>query len=228
MGQAARVTHDHHESRQQLDPSVFHSQDFWDDRYSSAPAVWSGHVNPVLAELVGGLVPGAALDVGAGEGGDAIWLAGRGWRVTAVDLSPVALERAAERARSVGAEIADRIRWQQADVLGWDPAPDTFDLVTAQFLHLPYDRLTLVHRRLAAAVGPGGTFLIVNHHPVDNEALGRPTMPGMFTLAEDMATDLDPVEWSTIEASAPTRSVTGPDGNPFVITDTVLRAVRRS
>jgi SAM-dependent methyltransferase len=222
------VAHHQHESASAIDVSTFYTQEFWDDRYRSATSIWSGHANPVLVRHAQDLAPGTALDVGAGEGGDAIWLATLGWEVTAVDLSPVALERAAAKAVTVGAEVAARISWRHADALEWDPAPAQYDLVTAQFLHLPRAELDAVHTRLAAAVRPGGTFLVVNHHPVDNEALGRPAMPGMFTLAEESATVLDPAAWSVIEASSPRRTVTLPDGTPYVTTDTVLRAVRTS
>src|SRR5579859_1290618 len=83
-------------------------QEFWDDRYRSRPALWSGAVNPQLSEQAADLPPGRALDVGSGEGADAIWLAERGWRVTAMDIFTVALQRGAERAAAVGAEVARR------------------------------------------------------------------------------------------------------------------------
>src|SRR2546430_12503786 len=117
--------------------SSLFTQEFWDERYRSSDRVWSGEPNPRLVERVSDLTPGTALDVGSGEGADAIWLAARGWQVTAIDVSTVALDRAAERAAEAGAEVANRITWQQADVLTWDPAPLQFDLVSAQFMHLP-------------------------------------------------------------------------------------------
>lgn len=211
-------------SEAEFDVAQFLTQGFWDERYSSAPAIWSGRPNPVLVEAVGELPAGTALDVGAGEGADALWLAAHGWTVTAVDLSPVALARGEVAARDAG--LAERISWQQADALEWTPEPTSYDLVTAQFLHLPQPQLAQTHRRLAAAVRPGGVFLVVNHHPVDNEKLGRPPMPGMFTLAEEMAAELDPAEWAPIETSAPTRTG-GTHQGAHVVTDTVLRAVRR-
>src|ERR1700730_7897302 len=119
------------------DAAALVSQDFWDARYGSAEAIWSGNPNPQLVAEVADLVPGTALDVGSGEGADAIWLASRGWQVTGIDISPVALERAAQLAAAAGETIADHITWQQADVMVWDPAPKQFDLVSAQFIHLP-------------------------------------------------------------------------------------------
>src|SRR3954447_9701012 len=98
------------------DPTMF-DQAWWDERYRSAPAIWSGAVNVNLAREAEGLAPGSALDVGSGEGADALWLAQRGWRVTALDISPVALARAEGNARTLGLQVSDRITWRQADLL---------------------------------------------------------------------------------------------------------------
>lgn len=106
---------------------------FWDQRYSSAGQVWSGDPNRMLVEEVATLVPGTALEVGCGEGADAIWLAEHGWQVMGVDFSAQALSRAAERAP---ASLAGRLTWQQADIRDWQPGDDTrYDLVTASYMH---------------------------------------------------------------------------------------------
>src|SRR6476661_2126850 len=111
----------------------------WDERYRSKARLWSGKPNPQLVHEAGGLRPGKALELGCGEGADAIWLARQGWSVTAVDVSAVALERAhshelAELAReSVNAsngDIRSRITWQQADLTQWQPE-GPYDLVTS-------------------------------------------------------------------------------------------------
>ena len=102
-----------------MDPRQLVTQEFWDARYASADAIWSGNPNEQLVAQVADLAPSTALEVGAGEGADAIWLAERGWRVTAVDISPVALERAARRAAAAGESTAAKITWQQADILAW-------------------------------------------------------------------------------------------------------------
>ena len=91
-------------------------QDAWEERYRARPALWSGRPNPQLVAEAAALAPGRALDVGSGEGADAIWLAERGWRVTGTDISTVALARAAEHARAAGAEPAERITWLHADM----------------------------------------------------------------------------------------------------------------
>jgi SAM-dependent methyltransferase len=155
-----QVSHEH-----SPDITIQFSREFWDDRYQSADQLWSGQPNPQLVAQTADLAPGNALDVGCGEGADAIWLASQGWTVTAVDISVVALDRAAAHAAARGEEIARRISWLQGDLLSWDPGSQQFDLVSAQFMYLPEAGLRSLHRRLAAAVRPGGTLLIVLHHP---------------------------------------------------------------
>jgi SAM-dependent methyltransferase len=207
----------------------FATQAEWDERYRSASRIWSGQPNPHLVAQAAGLTPGTALDVGSGEGADAIWLAKAGWRVTALDISPVALERAADHAAEAGPEVAGRITWRHADVAAADPDPDLgrFDLVTAQFMHLPPDQLAVLHRRLAEAVAPGGTLLVVGHHPSDIESgVRRPRGPGMLFAAEQVVAALDPAEWQVAVADSHQRQVPGPDGEPVTVHDTVVRAVR--
>ncbi|MEI7032173.1 class I SAM-dependent methyltransferase [Streptomyces pratensis] len=208
------------------DTARFFTQDFWEDRYREGNA-WSGNPNPVLVQHATPLRPGTALDVGSGEGADAIWLAARGWRVTGADWSSSGLESSARTAADAGAEIAGRITWRQADVRTWDPAPERFDLVSAQFMHLPRTELHALHRTLAAAVRPGGTLLVVSHHPADRESsVGRPGSADLFATGEEMAVVLDPAEWAVIEVSAPERVGVDPEGRETVVRDAVLRAVR--
>jgi SAM-dependent methyltransferase len=128
--------------------------DFWNERYSSAPAIWSGRPNPQLVAEVAALPPGRALDVGCGEGADAIWLAELGWSVTAVDISTVALARAEEHARRAGDDVAARITFQEADLTSWGPPPSSFDLISSQFVHVPSDRRTALNAALAAQARP--------------------------------------------------------------------------
>ncbi|MDG4764315.1 NAD(P)/FAD-dependent oxidoreductase [Solwaraspora sp. WMMD406] len=211
------------------DVAAMISQGFWDERYGSVERVWSGNPNPHLVSVVEGLAAGTACDVGAGEGADAIWLAGRGWEVTAVDVSEVALRRGADQAAAAGDDVAKRLTWQQADIRTWDPGLSRFDLVTAQFMHLPDPDRAMLHRRLAAAVRPGGTLLIVGHHPSDLDIVGirRPRMPDLMFTAEQVAAVLDPQEWASVRVETVPRSVTDPDGDPLTIHDAVLHAVRR-
>jgi thioredoxin reductase/SAM-dependent methyltransferase len=202
------------------------SRDYWEERYGSGKRVWSGKPNPQLTVTAANLPPGTALDVGGGEGADSIWLASRGWKVTAVDFSQAALDRAARHAAEAGVDVT----WRQADVIAWDPAPAQFDLVSTQYMQLPRgSSRDALYRRLAAAVRPGGTLLIVGHHPADLEvtSLRRPRLPHLMFTAEELATVLDPSAWD-ITALAAERPATGPDGQQITLTDAVLRAIRRS
>lgn len=202
------------------------SQDFWEERYGSGERVWSGKPNPRLVAAATDLPPGTALDVGSGEGADSIWLGSRGWKVTGVDFSRAALDRAAVHAAEVGVDVT----WRQADVTAWDPAPAQFDLVSSQYMQLPRGSARdALFRRLAAAVRPGGTLLIVGHHPADLEvaSLRRPRLRHLMFTAEEIATVLDPSAWD-ITALAAERAATAPDGQQITLTDAVLRAVRRA
>jgi SAM-dependent methyltransferase len=200
---------------------------YWDERYRSAIHLWSREPNRYLVSEASELSPGTALDVGCGEGADAIWLASRGWRVTAMDLSAVALERAAANAAAVGKEIAARIVWQHLDVTSWE-SDDRFDLVSAQYIHLPAGQRQPLWQRLAAAVSPGGSLLIVGHHPSDLETtMRRPRHPELLFTGADVVAALDPAGWDVVTDSAPERTATDPDGQPVTIRDTVFRAVHR-
>ena len=224
-------SHAHGHAEAFEDPAHF-TQEFWDDRYRSAGGsgrIWSGQPNPQLVAQTADLVPGEALEAGCGEGADAIWLARQGWTVTAVDVSAVALGRAADYAAAAGDEIARRITWQREDLLSWVPGPGRFDLVSAQFMYAPEGELEAMHQRLAAAVRPGGTLLVVGHHPDDLHAnVGRTGSADRFWSARDIAASLDPGSWEVIVADAPGRSATDLDGRPVTVRDTVLRAARRS
>jgi SAM-dependent methyltransferase/mannose-6-phosphate isomerase-like protein (cupin superfamily) len=202
-------------------------QDFWDDRYQSAEALWSGEPNPQLVAEAAGLTPGTALDVGSGEGADAIWLARRGWQVTALDISEVALARGARAARAIGTQITDRISCLHAELLTWIPDA-RYDLVSAQFMHLPPEPRAAVVSALATAVAPGGTLLVVGHHPADlaNPALARPHGPELFATSDDLAALLEPTQWDIVVSAARDRTATDPQGQPVTVRDAVLRARR--
>jgi SAM-dependent methyltransferase len=210
------------------EPAVRHDQAYWDERYRSAARLWSRDPNRYLVGEASGLNPGTALDAGCGEGADAIWLASQGWRVTAVDLSHVAVERAAANAVAAGDHIAERIDWQQADLTGWDPGRDRFDLVSAQYLHLPPGEREPLFQRLAAAVRPGGTLLIAAHHPSDlHTTIRRPNQPELFFTGDEIVAALDPAVWEIVTNAAPERTATDPEGRSVTIRDTVVRARRR-
>jgi SAM-dependent methyltransferase len=199
---------------------------FWDDRYRSVETGWSGEPNAQVVSEVAGMAPGRALDAACGEGMDAIWLAARGWRVTATDISAVALER--NSTIDIPADVMGRIDWFQADLITWTPPVASFDLVTAQFLHMPPPIRDAVFRKLAAAVKPAGTLLIVGHHPSDLQTtIPRPPLPELFYTAEDVAALLESSAWDIVISTARKREAIDPHGETVTIHDTVLRARRR-
>jgi ubiquinone/menaquinone biosynthesis C-methylase UbiE len=206
---------------------VFDEQ-FWEERYRSAAAVWSGRPNPQLVAEAAGLPPGKALDVGCGEGADALWLAARGWQVTAVDFATTALERGAAHAQALGAEVAGRIRWVHADLDAWAPDEERFHLVSAQFLQLPAVQRRALFGRLAATVAPGGALLVVGHDPRDLETTAhRPPAPDLFFTAEEVAGSLGSDGWKVLVAEARPRIADDGDGGEITVHDAVLHARRR-
>ena len=196
----------------------------WEEQYRSKQTPWSGEPNlPLAAEAVD-LPPGAALDVGCGEGADAIWLACRGWRVTAVDVSPTALERAAGHAAAAGVEVD----WRRADVTDWVPEEKAYDLVTSHFAHLGGNPRQGVIARLVAAVAPGGTLLLVGHDVGDQAALARRTHgPDAYFVAEEVAASLDAGEWDVLVAEVRPREEKAHGGAVETVHDAVLVARRR-
>jgi SAM-dependent methyltransferase len=203
-----------------------HGRAFWDERYASRERIWSGEPNLRLVAEVASLRPGRALDVGSGEGADALWLAGRGWRVTAVDVSAVALARAAARAGELGDEVASRVAWEQADVRTWSPPVAAFELVSAHFLHPAPDLRPGVVRGLAAAVAPGGVLLYVGHDPTDIGVVPR-NRRELMPAAPEIARLLDPGAWDVEVAEARPRPGTHPHGHAVTVHDAVVRARRR-
>jgi SAM-dependent methyltransferase len=208
-------------------PDDRHGQAYWDARYASRERIWSGKPNAQLVAEVESLEPGRALDVGCGEGADALWLAERGWRVTAVDVSPVALERAAAHAAEQGDDVARRIAWEHADVRTWSPQAAAYDLVSVQFLHPALDVRSDVVGRLAAAVAPGGVLLYVGHDPSDVGVVPR-RRPDLLAAAPEIAQLLDREAWEIDVAEARARPGVHPeDGRAVTLHDAVVRARRR-
>jgi SAM-dependent methyltransferase len=214
----------HHGSHD--DVAEMFSQATWDARYAESERIWSGNPNPRLVEHVAELPPGDALDVGAGEGADAVWLATGGWNVTALDVSRVALDRVAAHAEQ--ADAGDRITTLHHDLMSGLALPGAYDLVSAQFMHPPTERFAGLFQTLGAAVRPGGVLLVVGHHPDDvttgvRSGHGHPEL--LFT-PEQVVAVLPAEQWDVRVADAPTREAPGDDG-PVLVTDTVVLAVRR-
>jgi SAM-dependent methyltransferase len=199
----------------------------WNERYRSSSSVWSGDPNAQLVTEAAELTPGRALDVGSGEGADAMWLAERGWRVTAVDISTVALERSAALAEKFGNDVSVRIDWLQADITEWRPSARAYDLVSIHFMQMARDVRDAAFRRLADAVVPGGTLLVVGHHPSDLETtVRRPRGAGVLYTAEEVGTLLDPEHWTVIVSEARARNAVDGEGRTVTVHDAVLRARR--
>ncbi|WP_431874757.1 class I SAM-dependent methyltransferase [Amycolatopsis sacchari] len=188
---------------------------FWDDLHASLPAATNPNVR--LTEVVADLPPGDALDLGCGGGGDALWLADRGWKVTAVDISAVAVSKV----RALDA----RITAFQHD-LGDGFPPGEFDLISAHYLHTPFelDRTT-VFRAAAHALRPGGHLLVVDHGSVAPWSWDQ---NARFLSPQEIAANLNlSPEWTVERADAPRRIATGPDGTTAEVTDHVL-LIRRA
>ena len=193
----------------------------WDERYSTADQVWSGDPNGALVAEVGDLPPGRALDVGCGEGADAVWLARQGWEVTALDVSKVALDRAAAHAQQVGV----RVRWLHAGLMEAGLGDDGFDLVTAQYPALPRTADDTAEHALADAVTPGGLLLVVHHADVDVEqARAHGFDPADYVGPADVAAVLGS-DWSIEVDERRPRNVTAGAGAHHTH-DNVLRARR--
>jgi SAM-dependent methyltransferase len=200
---------------------------FWNERYRAAPHVWSANPNPQLVAEIANLVPGRALDVGCGEGADAIWLARQGWEVVATDISSVALDRASQHARRSDPVAATRIVWRHADLLLTPPDPDAFELVTAQFMQLPPEPRSRMFTALATSVRSGGWLLVVGHHLSDlSTGVHRPQMPDLLYSADDIAGLLDD-SWAIVVNEARPRSAITLEGDEVTIHDVVMLATRR-
>jgi thioredoxin reductase/SAM-dependent methyltransferase len=212
------------ETRRAVEARRQGGRELWDARYRESERIWSGNPNTVLVREVSGLEPGRALDLGSGEGGDAIWLARQGWRVTAVDISGVALERAARHAEEAG--VADRIDWQRHDLATSFPDGE-FELVSAQFLHslgdMPREEIL---RTAASAVARGGVLLIVGHAgfpPWDHDH-ANVLLPTPQKVLTELHLPRD--EWEVQLCAEHGRTQTGPDGQSVTRTDNALK-VRR-
>ncbi len=203
--------------------------DYWEERYAGAERVWSGRVNQVLSQVAADLTPGRALDLGCGEGADVIWLAVQGWDATGVDISPTAVARGAEAAAAAGvSERAHFIAMDASDPVAL-PEGQSYDLITASFLHslvtLPR---TEILRRAAERVAPGGHLLITSHAAPPPWADLAHHEHRFLTADEEVAElGLDTEQWDVVIAETRERRTTAPDGRPAALDDTVVLLRRR-
>ena len=203
---------------------------YWEDRYRSGVGASKHDPSPSLVAEAGALRPGTALDAGCGTGGDSLWLAARDWRVTAVDVSPTALEQGRRTAEAVGPGFAERIEWVHADLTAWDPGRRAFDLVSSHYVHVPGPPEVLF-RRLASWVAPGGTLLVVGHDAGHGGGHGgghhgEPRPAGAQVHAGQVVSGLPEDQWDVVVAEPRTHTLQGPHG-PVTLEDVVVHARRR-
>ncbi|HEY1840550.1 MAG TPA: class I SAM-dependent methyltransferase [Mycobacterium sp.] len=201
------------------------AQQAWEKHYGARERVWSGRVNVRLAELAEPMSPGRALDLGCGEGADAIWLAEHGWHVTAVDISQTALDRAAVEAAN--RDLTTRIDFQRHDLTQSFPSGE-FDLVSAQFLHstVQMDRAQLL-RRAADAVAGGGNLVVVDHGapPPWTSHQHRHEFPSAVEVVSSL--NLDESRWDRVQVDTVERDALGPEGQQAALIDNVMLLRRR-
>jgi SAM-dependent methyltransferase len=192
----------------------------WDRRYAGSELVWTAEPNRFVEAELRDLPPGRALDIAAGEGRNAVWLAGRGWRVTAVDFSAVGLDKGRQLAAGRGVSV----HWVHADVLGYQPEAGAFQLVLIAYLQLPAAELSGVLRGAVRALAPGGTLLAVGHD-VDNltEGAGGPQDPAVLYTPELITRSLDGL--TVLRAGQVRRPLLGGDSGQQAV-DTLVRAIR--
>ena len=213
--------------------------EYWDEVWHGerAQSMGTSQPNPYLIQEVSDLTPGTALDAGCGAGAEAIWLAARGWQVTAADIASAALDRAAERAAASG--LAGQVQWVQADLSVWHP--DTrYDLVTTHYAHPAMPQLEF-YDRTAAWVAPGGTLLIVGHlhddatggeghghsHEQAHEG-GRDGPPASASAtAATLTARRDPTVWEVVTARESHRTLSSHGDHEVAIHDVIVRATRR-
>ena len=197
----------------------------WDQRYAASELVWSRQPNQFVAAELDGLQPGTAVDLAAGEGRNAIWLASRGWTAHAVDFSQVALDK--------GAQLADGldVTWVCADATTWQP-DEPVDLVVMAYFQVPADARRRAVRGAHAMLRPGGTLLLVAHDSTNiAEGTGGPQDPSVLMTAEDVLADLDGLEVEVVRAERVAREVSGSDEHGGeerrTAWDCLVRVVRR-
>jgi len=195
--------------------------DFWNERYSGSELVWSAEPNAWFADIAVDLPAGTALDLGAGEARNALWLAQRGWQATAVDFSDVAMSRAAElAAQQLGAD-AGRLRTVVADITTYD-APMTYDLVLLAYIHLGADERWRMFHAAADAVAPGGLLVVIAHDSSNlTDGVGGPQDPGVLYSPDDVLECLDGEGFEVVRAERARRAVTV-DGRDHEAIDAIV------
>jgi SAM-dependent methyltransferase len=192
--------------------------ELWDARHAAHDPIESADADPTLVEVAATLTHGAALDLGAGDGRNAVWLAAHGWRVTAVDFSAVALDRG----RGLATKLGVGVDWRREDLLAWTPPAASFDLVVLAFIHLPEGERRRVYASAGDAVAPGGTLLVVGHDRSNlRDGAGGPRDPDVLFTPGDIVRDLGP-GWRIVREDT-VRRPGSPEPAPL---DAIVVAVR--
>jgi len=190
----------------------------WNERYASKDLVWGVEPNRFVAQECSHVTPGRGVDVACGEGRNAIWLARQGWRMTAVDFSEVAIDKG----RRLAAAHAVTIEWIPADLAAWAPEPAHYDLVLVAYLQVPDPVRREIWRQAAAAVAPGGSFLLVGHDSRNlHEGYGGPSDPAVLYTADDVVAAIG--DDLTVERAG---EVLRPVATGETAIDCLVRAVR--
>jgi 2-polyprenyl-3-methyl-5-hydroxy-6-metoxy-1,4-benzoquinol methylase len=203
-----------------------YDRNFWEERWSRALREHGDRVaerppNAHLRTEVGDLPPGRALDAGCGHGSDTLWLAARGWQVTAVDFAATALAHARSTADAIGPDVAERIDWVEADLAAWTPQPDKYDLVVCLYVHVAGSVEEMV-QRMATGTARGGTLFLVGHRPIDPATGAATAAAGQAQVSVEAAlAALDPNRWELVVADDRPRPTAGTG------VDAVIRARRR-
>ncbi|HSE08624.1 MAG TPA: class I SAM-dependent methyltransferase [Nocardioidaceae bacterium] len=203
----------------------------WDQRYAATELVWSARANQFVESELADLAPGRAIDVAAGEGRNSIWLAGRGWDVTAVDFSEVGLDKGRALAARHEQDGALHIEWVRADVLEYDPGEQTFDLALLAYLQLRAEQRRAAVRRAFLSLRDGGTLFVVAHDSTNlTEGTGGPQYPEVLYTAEDVLADLDGERFEVVRAERVAREVAPTEDDrdhaPRTAYDALVRLVR--
>lgn len=193
----------------------------WDRRWGEMRPQARGEPSPVVVAALEDLTAGTALDLGCGTGRHAVWLAERGWRVTAVDFSAEALRQGRERASDRGVEID----WVLSDLLAYEPQPSAFGLVLVTYIHVPAHERRAILTKATAAVTPGGTFLLVGHD-LTNIGTGAPgpSSPAVLYTPDDIVPELE--GFAVLRAERVQRAVELGDGTAVEAVDVVVLATR--
>lgn len=193
----------------------------WDARYRTSDLVWAERPNLWVEAETAGLPPGRLLDLACGEGRNAVWLAACGWDVHAVDWSEVAVAKA----RRLAARFEVTVEWVVADLMSYEPPPQAYDLVLLSYLQVPPDDRAVIWPRAAAAVAPGGTFLLVGHDRSNLEhGWGGPSSPSVLYSPDDVLPVL--AGFAIERAEVVRRPVELDDGNLTYALDAIVRARR--